>query len=211
MNKPSTDDLRNLTELQSEALKEILNMGAGRAAASLEALTGEYFTMLVPEVSIYSAEELEKSSVYGENYRSIMLHVGGDLNGFTSMVFSIESAKRLLSNVLDEEPEEEDLDLLVESALMELGNVVVGAIVGVFANALELNLEFSTPTLLEGSIGDLVSSGAIGKNPQIIVAKIKFIDSVGTTKGYFVTVFDLASMGVVIPSLDTFLKKQGLI
>ena len=185
-------------------------MGAGRAAASLEALTGEYFTMLVPEVSIYSAEELEKSSVYGENYRSIMLHVGGDLNGFTSMVFSIESAKRLLSNVLDEEPEEEDLDLLVESALMELGNVVVGAIVGVFANALELNLEFSTPTLLEGSIGDLVSSGAIGKNPQIIVAKIKFIDSCGTTKGYFVTVFDLASMGVDISSMTTFLKTKGL-
>lgn len=211
MNKPSTGDLGNLTELQSEALKEILNMGAGRAAASLEALTGEYFTMLVPEVSIYSAEEFEENSVYGQDNRSIMLHVGGDLNGFTSMVFSIESAKRLLSNVLDEEPEEEDLDLLVESALMELGNVVVGAIVGVFANALELNLEFSTPTLLEGSIGDLVSSGAIGKNPQIIVAKIKFIDSVGTTKGYFVTVFDLASMGVVIPSLDTFLKKQGLI
>ena len=205
MNKPSTGDLGNLTELQSEALKEILNMGAGRAAASLEALTGEYFTMLVPEVSIYSAEEFEENSVYGQDNRSIMLHVGGDLNGFTSMVFSIESAKRLLSNVLDEEPEEEDLDLLVESALMELGNVVVGAIVGVFANALELNLEFSTPTLLEGSIGDLVSSGAIGKNPQIIVAKIKFIDSVGTTKGYFVTVFDLASMGVVIPSLDTFL------
>lgn len=186
-------------------------MGAGRAAASLEALTGEYFTMLVPEVSIYSAEELEESSVYGQDHRSIMLHVGGDLNGFTSMVFSIESAKRLLSNVLDEEPAEEDLEVLVESALMELGNVVVGAIVGVFANVLELNLQFSTPTLLEGTVGELVSSGAIGKNPQIIVAKIKFIDSIGTTEGYFITVFDLASMGVVIPSLDDFLRKQGLI
>lgn len=211
MNKPSPNDLRNLTELQSEALKEILNMGAGRAAASLEALTGEYFTMLVPEVSIYSAEEFEEKSVYGHDNRSIMLNVGGDLKGFASMVFSIDSAKRLLSNVLDEEPAEEDLDILVESALMELGNVVVGAIIGVFANVLELNLVFSTPTLLVGSVGDLVSSGAIGMNPQIIVATIKFTGSIGTTEGYFVTVFDLASMGVVIPSLDAFLEKQGLI
>lgn len=208
---PSTPELYTLTDLQSEALKEILNMGAGRAAASLEALTGEHFTMLVPDVSIYSAETFEENTVAGQDNRSIMLKVGGDLTGFASMVFSIESAKRLLSNILDEETSKEELQILIESALMELGNVVVGAIVGVFANILGFDLRFSTPTLLEGPVKELVATGAIGINPQIIVAKIKFIDSVKTTEGYFVAVLDLASMGIVIPSLDKYLKDQGLI
>lgn len=208
---PSTGDLQHLTELQSEALKEILNMGAGRAAGSLEALTGEHFILGVPEVSIYTVEELEENTVYGEDNRTIMLQVGGDLNGFTSIVFSINSAKRLLSNVLDEDNSEEDLEILAESALLELGNIVVGAIVGVFANALEINVNYSTPSLLKGSVKDLISTGAIGKNPQIIVAKITFKDSRGITEGYFITVFDVASMGVVIPSLDNYLKSHGLI
>ena len=206
----SNGNLIDLTELQSEALKEILNMGAGKAAASLAALTGEHFILSVPSVSLYTVEELEENTMQGESNRTIMLHVGGDLRGFTSMVFSIGSARRLLSNVLEGELNEEEIEILEESALMELGNVVVGAIVGVFANTLNLNLQFSTPTLLNGYVKDLVSAGAIGRNPQIIVARITFVDSGGVAEGYFITVFDVNSMESVIPALNGFLESQGL-
>ncbi len=200
-----------LTELQSEALKEILNMGAGRAAASLETLTGEHFFLNVPSVSLITVDEMEEHSLQGENNRAIMLHVEGDLKGFTSIAFSISSAERLLANLLNLEDSDGEAEVLATSALMELGNTVVGAIVGVFANSLKLKLIYSAPTFLQGGIRDLAKTGAIGFNPWILIAKITFVDSKGKTEGYFMTVFDVASMDVVLPALDSFLKEQGLL
>ena len=200
-----------LTELQSEALKEILNMGAGRAAASLESLTGEHFILNVPSVSLITVDELEEHPLQGENNRAIMLHVEGDLKGFTSIAFSIRSAELLLANLLKLENSDGEAEVLATSALMELGNMVVGAIVGVFANILKLNLRFSAPTFLQGHIRDLAKTGAIGLNPWILIAQITFVDSKGKSEGYFMTVFDVASMDVVIPSLDSYLREQGLL
>jgi len=204
-------ELLELNELQSEALKEILNMGAGRAAASLSMLTGEHFLLRVPSVAFYTVEELEQQTVQGDHNRAIMLHLGGDLNGFTSLVFSLISAKRLLANTMDMEASDEEIAVLADSALMEIGNVVVGAIVGVFANSLGLGLQYSAPTLLEGSISELTRTGAIGKNFQILVAKLTFVDRSGQSEGYFMMVFDVASVEMITPSLDGFLESQGLL
>ena len=186
-------------------------MGAGRAAASLESLTGEHFILNVPSVSLITVDEMEEHSLQGEKNRAIMLRVDGDLKGFTSIAFSISSAERLLANVLTLEDSDGEAEVLASSALMELGNMVVGAIVGVFANTLKLKLRYSAPTFLQGSIRDLAKTGAIGVNPWILIAKITFVDSKGKTEGYFMTVFDVESMEVVIPTLDSFLMEQGLL
>ena len=198
-------------ELQSEALKEILNMGAGRAAASLEALIGEHFVLNVPSVSLLAADDLDDLHILDDSRRAIMLGVKGDLNGFTSMVFSMNSARQILANTLDDEISLDEMDILTESTLMELGNVVVGAIVGEFANQLQLGLQYSSPTLLEGSIKELATNGALGLNPQIIVAKVSFTDSTGQTEGYFMTIFDVGSMSLVLPAIDGYLEAQGLL
>ena len=86
----TNNDHLEISELQAEALREILNMGAGRAAASLGALTGEHILLSVPSVRLTSVEDLhEYATDYDEGSQAVMLKVSGDLTGFTSIVFSL--------------------------------------------------------------------------------------------------------------------------
>lgn len=207
----TNNDHLEISELQAEALREILNMGAGRAAASLGALTGEHILLSVPSVRLISVEELpEFADDYDEGSKAVMLKVSGDLTGFTSIVFSLSAAKKLLHVALDGNMSEEELEVLSEPALIELGNTVIGAVVGEFSNFLNLSLRYSTPSFLEGSLTDLVSTGAIGQNPQIIIARITFSIANGSTDGVLLIVFDVESMRVVLPAIDSYLTEQGI-
>ena len=47
-----------LTALQQDALVELLNIGFGRAAASLSQLTGHRVLLEVPQVTIHPIDEL---------------------------------------------------------------------------------------------------------------------------------------------------------
>src|SRR6478672_3539202 len=50
-----------LTAIQQDALIELLNIGFGRAAASLSQLTGHRVLLEVPQVSVHPISELRKS------------------------------------------------------------------------------------------------------------------------------------------------------
>ena len=50
-----------LTAVQQDALVELLNIGFGRAAASLSQLTGHRVVLEVPEVSVHPISELSSA------------------------------------------------------------------------------------------------------------------------------------------------------
>ena len=48
----------NLTALQEDALTEVINIGFGRAAASLSKLTGQRVQLEVPQIAMCPLDEL---------------------------------------------------------------------------------------------------------------------------------------------------------
>ena len=52
------EDVRDLKELQLDALKEVANIGAGHAATALSQLTSRTIMINVPEVNVRPLEEV---------------------------------------------------------------------------------------------------------------------------------------------------------
>ena len=54
------DDVRDLKELQLDALKEVANIGAGHAATALSQLTDRRIMISVPEIAITRLEDVHQ-------------------------------------------------------------------------------------------------------------------------------------------------------
>src|SRR5207253_461933 len=94
-------NLRQLTELERDALREVANIGAGHAATALSQLTGGKIMISVPEVSIRPLEEVAGLVGRPESViAGVLMHVMGDFTGRTLVVWSEPAARALCSLLL---------------------------------------------------------------------------------------------------------------
>jgi chemotaxis protein CheC len=90
------EDVRDLKELQLDALREVANIGAGHAATALSQMTNRTIMINVPEVNVLALEEV--SELLGradEIVAAVLMHMMGDLTGRTLVLFPERSAKSL--------------------------------------------------------------------------------------------------------------------
>ena len=95
------DDIRDLKELQLDALREVENIGAGHAATALSQMTNRRIMISVPKISVTRLEDV--ADLLGDSnavVAAILLHMLGDLTGRTLLVFPEPSAKRLCDLLL---------------------------------------------------------------------------------------------------------------
>ena len=78
------EDVRDLKELQLDALKEVANIGAGHAATALSQLTSRTIMINVPEVNVRPLEEVpDLLGRADEVIAAVLMHMMGDLTGRT--------------------------------------------------------------------------------------------------------------------------------
>ncbi len=164
-----------LTEERRDALAEILNIGFGRSIASLADMLGIYIRISVPSIRVVDSNEtadilssagggetevtLIQQSFRGEftsqdEVTLIQQSFRGEFNG--EGVLAIPGAGgHTLSRMLEKDcgfkPTLEPDKLHLE-VLLELGNVVLGACLGKFAELLESILSFSPPQIFQDTV-----------------------------------------------------------
>ena len=82
------EDVRELKELQLDALREVANIGAGHAATALSQMTNRTIMIAVPEVNVRPLEEV--TDLVGrpdEVVAAVLMHMMGDLTGRTLVMF----------------------------------------------------------------------------------------------------------------------------
>ena len=88
------EDVRDLKELQFDALKEVANIGAGHAATALSQMTHKKIMITVPEVTVTALEDT--AEVLGqpdEVVAAVLMHMMGDLTGRTLLLFPEPAAR----------------------------------------------------------------------------------------------------------------------
>ena len=145
---------------QTDALKELMNVGVGRAAGILNHMVSSHVQLLVPDITILNigdlAEKLEE--VMAEKVAVVRLRFEGSFSGTAELIFPTESANNLVAVISDEEPGTPDLDSAKTAALTEVGNIVLNGVMGTFANMLKQHLEYNLPAYSEDAIGVLGTS-----------------------------------------------------
>ncbi|MDI9643031.1 MAG: chemotaxis protein CheC [Archaeoglobales archaeon] len=148
-----------------DALRELGNIGVAHAATSLSMMLGKMIDMSVPNVLIAKISELHK---YFED--QIVVGVVTALedveNGRTGYLYvSFPEAKKI-AKLLIEDPE------LVDSTIMELGNILSSSFCNAIADLLGIMLIPSPPSLAEDTsiaIVEVIVAQIAEKSDNVIV------------------------------------------
>ena len=95
------EDVRDLKELQIDALREVANIGAGHAATALSQMTNRRIMISVPQINIARLEEV--ADLLGDAQAvvvAVLMHMLGDLTGRTLLLFPEKVGQRLCDMLL---------------------------------------------------------------------------------------------------------------
>ena len=144
----------SMTDLERDIIREILNIGLARAADSFAVIAQERVLLEVPNIDLLVSDDiLRRVREYQAKHVPIQSDIRGDFNGTTLMFFSGQHIQRL-SRVCLRMPGVESLEVneLQESLLLEISNIITGALVTQLANILKANIYGAPPTAPRGDV-----------------------------------------------------------
>ncbi|MFP4084759.1 MAG: chemotaxis protein CheC [Desulfonatronovibrio sp.] len=202
-----------ITDMQRDVLTEVVNMGVGQAASSLNSILDTHVELSVPELKIVEKGELsdELSILGGRSLASVVLRFEGTVPGQAALVFPPESAVNLVNLLMSQEgmADYRDLDAMKREALTEIGNIVLNAVMGHFANFLKLNLDYSIPDfMLESDLNGIFHLDRTDKEYVIILAKTHFVMSEHSIGGDILLFFGIDSMKSLAQAIENIINKK---
>lgn len=146
----------HVTELERDVIKEILNIGLARAADSFAAIAKDKVLLKVPDIQLIEVKELlQLVAKYESTHFIIQSDIKGDFNGATLMLFSDDHIKRLSEVCLSMiDVQKGEVTAMQESLLLEISNIITGALVTQLANILKSNIYGSPPKAPKSHIAD---------------------------------------------------------
>ncbi|WP_347156982.1 chemotaxis protein CheC [Pontibacter chitinilyticus] len=145
-----------ITELERDIIKEILNIGLARAADSFAVVARDRVLLKVPDIQLIEVKDLLLLVTrYEDTHTIIQSDIKGDLNGATLMLFSEDHIIRLSEVCLSMlDVQKGELSVMQESLLLEISNIITGALVTQLANILKSDIYGSPPKIPKSHIAD---------------------------------------------------------
>ncbi len=199
-----------LSETRRDVLTELINVGLGRAAGVMNAMTGLRVKLDVPKVDLLSAKEIELAFTrrFGERVSSVCLDFDGGFAGRATLVFPDASAIKLVAALhgveWDPRGEMPELPEGVDPVgdLEEIGNVLINNVLGAVANGLRQRLDYSVPVAAQQTVHDLIAPGEEGTPEQILAATTGFSVEHLQLDGLVTLLFQVGSVERLMEALD---------
>jgi chemotaxis protein CheC len=137
-----------LSNVQSDAIQELGNIGAAHAATTLSQMLGSTVEMSVPAIKAIDISEL--GNYMGEESAAMVaFELQGDIphGGYIIFYISRESAIRITNTMLGLTEMNRTLNEMDESALIEVGNIMISAFLDATAELLGFIMLPSPPAL----------------------------------------------------------------
>lgn len=204
-----------LTEERREALQEMMNIGFGRSMASLADLLGVFIELSVPDVKVIRAEGLLDYllSVMEGNEELSLVQQGfrGDFFGEAVLALPGMAGRELVIMLSEDSGFNPAMEMghLEMEALLEVGNVVIGACLGQFAELLETSLSFSPPMVLVENIHSLQLQEVFRARPgQALLIQTNFKVDQRAVTGYLLILLPEECLNWIYREVDSFLERM---
>ncbi len=138
----------NLNEQQLDALKELGNIGASHAATSLSQMLMSEVHMTVPEVNIVDISDI--SEYFGDEICALVVfEIQGELlpGGYILVHLPQKSAIQLTNTMLGMTDTDREFNEMDESAMLEVGNIMVSQFLDATATLLGIIMIPSPPAI----------------------------------------------------------------
>jgi len=202
------EDVRDLKELQFDALKEVANIGAGHAATALSLMTNKKIMISVPQVTVTPLEEVP--DVLGapeEVVAAVLMHMMGDLTGRTLLLFPEPSAYALC-DILLRRPvgTTTEFGTMEQSGLKEVGNILSSAYLNALSDFMGMMLVPSVPSLVVDLSAAVLTSTYLNFGSErdyvfCVESEFQFDGGSSHLKGHFLLLPDLASLRAIFDAI----------
>ena len=193
-----------LTDLHLDALREMVNIGVGRAAGTLNDMLGARVHLSVPTIGVYLPGELAlEVAKFGSGLLSVMrLDFKGTFTGNASLVFHTESAVNLIAALTGEKPGTPDMDSVKAGTLSEVGNIVINAVMGSISNMVGARIGYSVPVYLEDTVANIVRPYVESKTHTVLWARTRFTIKSLEVEGEFLLFFEVGSFDILLAAIE---------
>jgi chemotaxis protein CheC len=202
--------LVTLSELERDALTEIVNIGVSRAAASLRKMVGDQVLLSVPSVEIVSYQAAASLIDERESERLVAVRqdFAGAFSGRALLIFPQANSLELVRAVVGDEISASDVADMEQEALAETGNVILNGCLGTMANMLQQSLEMSLPEVMHGHGTDLFQlTNQNAEDGLVLFLYINFSVRERDIRGYIAMLMDLPSLSGLKLLINDFIKR----
>lgn len=146
-----------LTSLEIDTLREIGSIGTGNAATALSQMLGKEVRITMPEVRIMGYNEAIDWIGGPEAVTAgVLVKMSGDVGGIMLSVQKLELVNFILETMLGQGIKDyEELEELQQSALIEIGNIMISAFVTALSGLAGININLTVPAFavdMQGAI-----------------------------------------------------------
>ncbi|WP_231590611.1 chemotaxis protein CheC [Hymenobacter terrenus] len=198
----------SMTDLERDIIREILNIGLARAADSFAVIAQERVLLEVPNIDLLMSDDiLHKVREYQSKHVPIQSDIRGDFNGTTLMFFSGQHVQRLSRVCLRMNTNESlELNELQESLLLEISNIITGALVTQLANILKANIYGAPPTAPRGDIAGTMQNLLPEQMLQPLIFSVitQFSDKDNTVELPLMLFFDRATFQKILEIIRSY-------
>ncbi|HZG21238.1 MAG TPA: chemotaxis protein CheC [Herbaspirillum sp.] len=203
-----------LSEIERDALTEIFNVGAGRAAQSLSEIVGDEVRLTVPSVEVLRTDAINEQVL--PRIPGRFATVSQDFHGpFDAEAVLLFTEERALSIVRDMMGSQMSLDQLAEferEAMCELGNIILNACLSAMADMLEITLNSSLPQYVVSSPEEISArlTDVQSDERYVLVLHIDLVIEKHQTDGHLIFLLSSTSLHALVEHVQAYLKKIDL-
>ncbi|MDR3331772.1 MAG: chemotaxis protein CheC [Synergistaceae bacterium] len=156
-------DLNSMNKTHLDAIREIGNIGAGNAATSLSALLGYPVEIDIPQAELVSIYELDSYYDDPDSVYTAVFASSDNEEPFNFMLLVKEDAVGELVNLLVSKQFGMQMDIstmpqeMVDSALGEIGNILLGSFLNSINGLLGITSGITTPSVTHDMLASILS------------------------------------------------------
>ncbi len=197
-----------LTSLEIDTLREIGSIGTGNAATALSQMLGKEVRITMPEVRIMGYNEaIEWIGGPEAVTAGVLVKMSGDIGGIMLSVQKLELVNFILETMLGQGIQSyEELEELQQSALIEIGNIMISAFVTALSGLAGIDINLTVPAFavdMQGAILTVPMAEYGGMSDYLMTIGGNFVCNGQEIPSHLLLSPDLRS-------LDFLLRKLGV-
>jgi chemotaxis protein CheC len=189
---------------QEDALKEVINIGMGRAAATLSELMQTRIELTVPGMMVGQVEGMlfRLSRTVGARGLAVAQDFEGPWLGRAALVLPHDSGLRLARILGDVEDGSDELDLELSGILTEVGNIMINSMLGSLANVAGLRLSYGIPQFHSHHVAAFSGSPGVGRSaPDLLLVDTHFQVRQFSIRGSLLFLFERGQLADLVRAL----------
>ncbi|MEQ9465902.1 MAG: hypothetical protein RLN88_00740 [Ekhidna sp.] len=198
-----------LNSKQIDTITEIINIGVGKGSASLSQMIDGEILLNVPYVNVITFSDVLseiKKLGGGDKVHSVEMKFSGEYEGSANVILPGESAKLLASLLVHEDPDSATIKEMKDGLMIEVGNIILNAIMGSFGNILDAPLDYHMPKSYQGDVDGIYGQLDKERYNQVLVCHTNFSIRGKNISGDILIMYEMSSFDKLSDVLNKMIE-----